>query len=514
MAFDSARGVTVLFGGSDGVGLNGQTWEWNGANWALRSSSGPSPRRHHAMVYDSARGVTVLFGGRDTGYLSDTWEWDGTTWTLRSTSGPTARAGHAMAYDATRGVTVLFGGYTTTTVNDTWEWNGTSWTQVSNSGPARRVFHGMAFDSARNVSVLFGGLDATLNYLGDTWEWDGSAWTLRASNGPSARLTFAIAYDGGAGATVLFGGFDGDRNDETWEWDGSAWSQQISAGPSARDYSAMAYDSARDRLVLFGGFSSTYDGDTWEGAEFGISIDQQPTPLAACSGSSASFTVSAANATSYQWRRNGLFLVNGGNISGVTTAMLTINPVGPADAASYDCVISGACGSATSDAAALTVSTSASISDDPDPATRCPGASVSFSVTAAGSAPLSYQWRHNGSPLVDGGAISGAATAMLTINPVAGGDAGNYDVVVTNACNSVTSAAAVLSVWGSCIPGDANCDGAVDNFDIDAFVFALTSPANYQLAYPNCPILNADANQDGAVDNFDIDPFVTLLTGG
>ncbi|MBL8879030.1 MAG: thrombospondin type 3 repeat-containing protein [Phycisphaerales bacterium] len=64
------------------------------------------------------------------------------------------------------------------------------------------------------------------------------------------------------------------------------------------------------------------------------------------------------------------------------------------------------------------------------------------------------------------------------------------------------------------VPGDLNCDGVVNNFDIDAFVLALTSPAAYQAQYPNCNINNADCNGDGRVDNFDIDPFVGLLTGG
>jgi hypothetical protein len=62
--------------------------------------------------------------------------------------------------------------------------------------------------------------------------------------------------------------------------------------------------------------------------------------------------------------------------------------------------------------------------------------------------------------------------------------------------------------------GDMNCDGAVDNFDITPFVLALTSPAAYAAAYPDCNIANGDINGDGRVDNFDITPFVALLTGG
>lgn len=59
--------------------------------------------------------------------------------------------------------------------------------------------------------------------------------------------------------------------------------------------------------------------------------------------------------------------------------------------------------------------------------------------------------------------------------------------------------------------GDLNCDGIINNFDIDPFVLALTNPPAYQAQYPNCDINRADINGDGSVNNFDIDPFVELL---
>jgi len=60
-------------------------------------------------------------------------------------------------------------------------------------------------------------------------------------------------------------------------------------------------------------------------------------------------------------------------------------------------------------------------------------------------------------------------------------------------------------------PGDLNCDGAVNNFDIDPFVLALTNPTGYGAAYPQCDRMLADCNGDGLVNNFDIDPFVKLI---
>jgi hypothetical protein len=62
--------------------------------------------------------------------------------------------------------------------------------------------------------------------------------------------------------------------------------------------------------------------------------------------------------------------------------------------------------------------------------------------------------------------------------------------------------------------GDSNCDGAVNTFDIDPFVLALTQPETWRATY-DCDFLSVnDVNGDGAVNTFDIDPFVICLTSG
>jgi hypothetical protein len=60
--------------------------------------------------------------------------------------------------------------------------------------------------------------------------------------------------------------------------------------------------------------------------------------------------------------------------------------------------------------------------------------------------------------------------------------------------------------------GDLNCDGHVNFGDINPFVLALSNPAGYATAYPNCNILNGDINGDGHVNFGDINPFVALLS--
>jgi hypothetical protein len=61
--------------------------------------------------------------------------------------------------------------------------------------------------------------------------------------------------------------------------------------------------------------------------------------------------------------------------------------------------------------------------------------------------------------------------------------------------------------------GDLNCDGTIGFGDINPFVLALSNPAGYAAAFPDCDIMTGDINGDGSVDFGDINPFVALLSG-
>ena len=61
--------------------------------------------------------------------------------------------------------------------------------------------------------------------------------------------------------------------------------------------------------------------------------------------------------------------------------------------------------------------------------------------------------------------------------------------------------------------GDLNCDGAINLFDVDPFILAVSDPAGYAAVHPTCDIAAGDCNADGTVDLFDVDPFVELLVG-
>ena len=242
----------------------------------MNTSTAPTARAYHAMAYDSANGVAVLFGGwLGNCTLGDTWTYNSTTkeWTNVTTSyGPPARSFHSMVYDRDHGEMIMFGGWSGTGfLNDTWTYNVTwnDWTRmVQPTPPPVRQQHTMSYDSGHDEVVLFGGKNETA-FLGDTWTYNLSTnrWMDKSPpEAPAARLCSALAYDSQNGVSVLFGGADYDYLCDTWSYDlgQNRWTDMNSPDPpSARESHALAYDSAHCRVVLFGGYNNSYLQDSW-----------------------------------------------------------------------------------------------------------------------------------------------------------------------------------------------------------------------------------------------------------
>lgn len=96
-----------------------------------------------------------------------------------------------------------------------------------------------------------------------------------------------------------------------------------------------------------------------------------------------------------------------------------------------------------------------------------------------------------------------------------GGTIGQPDAgQMTGGVYSLTGGFWAITAPPSVLRGDCNCDGLVNNFDIDPFVLAISDSAAYALAYPGCDILSADIDENGLVNNFDIDPFVACISNG
>src|SRR6185437_11455152 len=156
-----------------------------------------------------------------------------------------------------------------------------------------------------------------------------------------------------------------------------------------------------------------------------------------CAGSPAVFSVGASGTgLIYQWRKGNINLINAGNISGANTATLTINPTTISDTSSfYNVIVIGSCGPIdTSIYVSLILNTPPDITTQPVSQTVCVGSPVVFSVGTSGTGII-YQWRKGSVNLIDGGNISGATMATLTINPTTIADTSSfYNVVISGVC--------------------------------------------------------------------------------
>jgi hypothetical protein len=166
-------------------------------------------------------------------------------------------------------------------------------------------------------------------------------------------------------------------------------------------------------------------------------ITTQPLSQAVPVGQNASFSVVASGTVpfSYQWNSNGAAL------SGATNSALALTNVQTTDAGSYTVVVTNSWGSVTSAVAMLTVLVPPEITTQPQSQVMVMGQNATFAVAASGTAPFSYQWSFNGTPM------AGGTSAALTLNNVQATNAGGYTVVVTNSAGAVTSAVATLTVY-------------------------------------------------------------------
>jgi hypothetical protein len=155
----------------------------------------------------------------------------------------------------------------------------------------------------------------------------------------------------------------------------------------------------------------------------------------AVAGGGAAIGIPIANVLEQQWFFNGTPLL------GETNSTLSFTNVQPGQAGSYTLVASNFLGSVTSAPVVLSIATPPQITVQPPASlTNAVGSTAQFSVTATGTAPLAYQWRFNGAPLLS------ATNSTLSLTNVQPAQAGNYTVVVTNVAGAVTSSIAALTV--------------------------------------------------------------------
>ncbi len=126
-------------------------------------------------------------------------------------------------------------------------------------------------------------------------------------------------------------------------------------------------------------------------------------------------------------------------VATVSGNMVTINGVGTASITASqpgDAIFSAA----SPVAQTLSVGLAPSVTGQPVALVVNATSNAVFTVTAAGTAPLGYQWNREGL------ALAGETAATLNLSNVATNQTGNYSVVITNLFGSVTSSVALLTV--------------------------------------------------------------------
>ena len=281
----------------------------------------------------------------------------------------------------------------------------------------------------------------TIDAGGDQTVCQGSPATVVTLNGSSSGAASA-SWTGGAGT------FNPNRNTPDATYTPTA--AEVNAG------SVVLTLTANDPLC--GSVSETVTITINKA----VVITTQPVNTGVCESEPADLNVEAVGTgLTYQWYKGvapgGTPVSNSANISGADTPNLHFNLAGLADEGSYYVVVSGACGTKTSNTVTLNVDAAITIITlEPKAEELCEGDEVNFYVVAdANGAPLDYQWWK------DGEEIDGATSSYYTITNITTTNEGDYFVVVSGqagfACSSVTSETAALVV-----NTDATLDGPVD----------------------------------------------------
>ena len=158
--------------------------------------------------------------------------------------------------------------------------------------------------------------------------------------------------------------------------------------------------------------------------------------------------------TAYQWYFNTVSnfttatkLTNTAHYAGVTTNSLFLTNIAAGDAGFYWVAVTNAAGFVIPQAATLTVISLPGAVVAPATQTNLWGSTATFTVSAAGTPPFTYQWKKNGIDLSNGNNVSGATSNVLTLSRITASDAASYTAGVTNSDGGTLSSAGVLTVF-------------------------------------------------------------------
>lgn len=278
----------------------------------------------------------------------------------------------------------------------------------------------------RFASTVAGGMsNATYRpALGSAGYYDVFIWYPQGSN-RATNAPWSVVYDGGSvnvavNQTVNGGG---------WRLLAAARPFQSGTNGCVRLSNDTGYSG---KVVLADAVKFSFVGPIHTPP----AITAQPQSLTVTAGSNVTFSVGATGTPppAYQWQ------FNRAAIPGAISSSYVRTNVQGADAGEYAVVVTNVAGSLNSSNALLIVHEPPAVTGSPQSRSVKVGSNVTFTVTATGTAPLSYQWQFNTSD------IAGATNSWFTIASVNWNHDGEYSVMVTNLAGADYSPPANLLV--------------------------------------------------------------------
>ena len=526
--FDFAGGIT-----SNNVAL------WSGTAWSPLGfgvgSAGISTVSSVRALVVLQGGEVVAGGGFDSAggaVANRVARWNGATWAPLGSG----MNGLVSALAVLPGGDVVAGGtFTTaggTAANRVARWNGATWAPLGSglNGDVRALAvlpNGVLI--AAGIFTTAGGVSA--NRIA---QWDGVGWTplgIGMDNVVNALLVRPNGDLVAAGAFTSAGGVAASR---IARWDGSVWSALGSGvyGGSSQQAHSLANLPSGDLVVggwfTFAGSVTANSVARWNGTSwFALGSAMANSPVYAlavmpsgdlvaggqfpAAGGVAARNIARWSGSAWTPMDVGLDGTLNSSFPSEVRALAMI-PGGDLVAVGQFLAAGGvpaSCWARWSDAGVPWVFRQPSALSSPS------GATATLSSTCATgfdfSGPVTFQWRRNGIAIANGpggasaggGTVAGATGALtstglsteLTVTGIRPSDAGQYSVVFTNACGSVTSAPAAVTVANNCL-ADLSGDGTVDGGDLGVLLafWGTVSPA-----FPR-----ADLNNDGVVNGADL----------
>ena len=422
-------GQTVSFGVvASGSGTLIYQWKKDGTNISgATSSMYTSPA---TVVADSGAVFTVLITNAVSSVTSSS-----ATLTVNPAPVAPSITTQPAAQTVNAGQTASFSVTATGTAPLSYQWtkNGTNI-----SGATSSSYTTPATSSADNAAVYA----VTVSNSAGTVTSSNASLTVNV--GPAISIQPA-SQTVTAGQTVSFGVVASGSGTLSYQWSKNGSNISGATSSTYTTPATVVADSGAVFTVLITNAVSSVTSNsatlTVNPAPVAPAITAQPAAQTVTAGQTASFSVTASGTAplSYQWKKNGT------DISGATSSSYTTPATAIGDnAAAFTVVVSNSAGTATSNSATLTVNPAVvapSISNQPVAQTVNVGQTASFSVTASGTAPLTYQWKKNGTD------ISGATSSSYTTPVTTSADnAAVFTVVVSNSVGSVTSSSATLTV--------------------------------------------------------------------